>query len=184
MDFVDCESFLADILALCERSLDDLIDASSFLRGVMFLWSKRIVLLIIMILQFMWRNYFLFVWDLYPKNPADSSLYFRLALLHPVSYFFFLYQSPSSLCTGFDSIWSNIDKFLSTNPSANVFVFRDFNIRHKDYLTYSGWIDRPGELHCSFSVSNDYTLMVNFSTWIADWFSHACSFGFVSFFWR
>ena len=63
-----------------------------------------------------------------------------------MSYFFFLYQSPSSaLCTVFDSISSNIDEVLSINPSANVFVFGDFNIHRKDWLTYSGDTDRPGE---------------------------------------
>ena len=55
-----------------------------------------------------------------------------------MSYFFFLYRSPSSaLCTVFDSISSNIDEVLSINPSANVFVFGDFNVHHKDWLTYS-----------------------------------------------
>ena len=53
----------------------------------------------------------------------------HLALLHSVSYFFSLYRSPSSsLCTVFDSISSNIDEVLSINPSANVFVFGDFNV--------------------------------------------------------
>ena len=67
------------------------------------------------------------------ENSADSYLCFRLALLHSVSYFFFLYRSPSSaLCTVFDSVSSNIDEILSINPSANVFVFEDFNIHHKD----------------------------------------------------
>ena len=38
------------------------------------------------------------------ENSADSYLCFRLALLHSVSYIFFLYQSPSlSLCTVFVS---------------------------------------------------------------------------------
>ena len=46
----------------------------------------------------------------------------------------------------FDSISSNIDKVLSINPSANVFVFGDFNIHHKDWLIYSGETDRAGEL--------------------------------------
>ena len=46
----------------------------------------------------------------------------------------------------FDSILSNIDEALSINTSANVFVFRNFNIHHKDWLTYSGGTDRPGEL--------------------------------------
>ena len=67
-------------------------------------------------------------------------LCFRLALLHSVSYFFFLYRSPSSsLCT---VISSNIDEVPSINPSANVFVFGDFNVHHKDWLTYSGGIGR------------------------------------------
>ena len=105
---------------------------------------------------------------------ADSYLCFRLALLHSVSYFFFLYQSPSStLCTVFDSISSNIDKVLSINPSANVFVFGDFNIHHKGWLTYSGGTDRPGELCYNFSISNDLTQIVNFPTRIPDCDSHS-----------
>ena len=70
-------------------------------------------------------------------------LCFQLALLHSVSYFFFLYQSPSSsLCTAFDSISSNIDEVVSINPSANVFFIGDFNAHHKDQLTYSSGTDR------------------------------------------
>ena len=64
-----------------------------------------------------------------------------------LSVFFFLYRSPSSaLCTIFDSISSNIDQVLLINPSANVFVFGDFTVQHKDWLTYSGGTDRPIEL--------------------------------------
>ena len=60
-----------------------------------------------------------------------------------LSVFFFLYQSPSlSLCTVFDSILSNIDEVLSINPSANVFLFGDFNVHHEDWLTYFGGTDR------------------------------------------
>ena len=90
-----------------------------------------------------------------------------------MSYFFFLYRSLSStLCTVFDSVSSNIDKVLSVNPSANVFVIGDFNIHHKDWLTYSGGTDRPGELCYSFSISNDLTQMVNSRTRISDCHSH------------
>ena len=110
-----------------------------------------------------------FAQDLSLENSADSYLCFRLALLHSMSYFFFLYRSPSSsLCTIFDSVSSNIDEVLSINPSANVFVFGDFNIHHKDWLTYSGGTDRPGELCYNFSISNDLTQIVNFPTWIPD----------------
>ena len=58
---------------------------------------------------------------------------------------FFLYRSPSSLCTVFDVTSSNIDEVISINPSANVFVFGDFKVHHKDWLTYSGVTDKPGE---------------------------------------
>ena len=61
-----------------------------------------------------------FAQDLSLENSADSYLCFRLALLHSVSYFFFLYRSPlSALCTVFYSVSSNIDEVLSINPSAN-----------------------------------------------------------------
>ena len=66
----------------------------------------------------------------------------------------------------FYSISSNIDEVLSINPSANVFVFGDFNVHHKDWLTYSGGTDRPGKLCYNFSISNDLTHMVNFPTQI------------------
>ena len=87
--------------------------------------------------------------------------------------FFFLYQSPSScLCTVFYYISSNIDQVLSINPSA-VFVFGNFLVHHKDWLTYSGGTDRPGELCYNFSISNNLTQMVNVPTQIPDCDSHS-----------
>ena len=41
----------------------------------------------------------------------------------------------------FDSISCNIDEVLLINPYANVFVFGDFNVHHKDWLTHSELID-------------------------------------------
>ena len=52
----------------------------------------------------------------------------------------------------------NIDEVLSINPSANVFVFGDFNIHHEDWLTYSGGTDWPDKLCYNFSISNDLIL--------------------------
>ena len=76
--------------------------------------------------------------------------------------------SPSlPLSTVFDSISSRIDEVLSINPSANALVFGDFNIQHKDWLTYSGGTDRPGELCYNFSISSDPTQIVNFPTLIS-----------------
>ena len=108
-----------------------------------------------------------FARDLSLENSADSYLCFQLDLLHSVPYFFFLYQSPSSsLCTVFDSISSNIDEVLSINPL-------NFNVHHKDWLTYSGGTDRPGEFCYNFSISNDLTQIVNFPTRIPDCDPHS-----------
>ena len=116
--------------------------------------------------------------DLSLEKSADSYLCCWLALLHSVSYFFFLCWSPSlSLCMVFDSFLSNIDEVLLINPSANVFVFGDLNAHHKDWLTYSGGTDRFGELCYKFIYLKYLTQMVNFPTRI-------CSFGFLSFFWH
>ena len=109
----------------------------------------------------MWKKDFLFfARDLSLENSEDSFLCFQLGLLHSVSYLFFLYWSPFSLLsTVFDSISSNIDEVLFINPSANVFLFRDFSVHHKDWLTYSGGTGRPGELCYNFSISNDLPQM-------------------------
>ena len=47
------------------------------------------------------------------------------------------------------------------------FLFGDFNVHHKDWLTYSGATDRP------FSISNGLTHMVNFPTQIPNCDSHS-----------
>ena len=62
----------------------------------------------------------------------------------------------------------NSSEVLSINSSANVFVFGDFNVHHKDWLTYSGGTDQPGELCYNFSIANDLTQMISFPTQIPD----------------
>ena len=178
-NFVDCESFLEsnspDILALCETNLDDSIDSGNFsVRGYLPLIRKDSSTHMHGLAVYV-KEGLPFARDLSLENSADSYLCFRLALLHSVSYFFFLYRSPSSsLCTVFDSVSSNIGEVLSVNPSANVFVFGDFNVHHKDWLTYSGGTDRPGELcYKRLSISNDLTQIVNFPTRIPDCDSHS-----------
>ena len=59
------------------------------------------------------------------------------------------------------------------SSSANVFIFGDFSIHHKDWLTYSSGTDRPGERCYDFSISNDLTQMFNFPTPIPDCVSHS-----------
>ena len=113
-----------------------------------------------------------FAQELSLEKSADSYLCFLLASLRSVSYFFFFHWPSSGLCMVFDAISSNIDEVLSINPSANGFVFGDFNVHHKDWLIYSGETDRPGKLCHNSSISNDLTQMVNFPAQIPDCDSH------------
>ena len=132
-NFVDYEFFLEskspDILVLCETNLDDWIDSDSFSMRDSFSLIRNDSSIHVDGLAVYVKERLPFARDLSLENSADSYLCFSLALLHSSSYFFFLYWSPSlSLCTVFDSISSNIDEVLSINPSANVFVFGDFNV--------------------------------------------------------
>ena len=53
-----------------------------------------------------------------------------------------------------------------------MFVFGDFSIHHKNWLTYSGGTDTSGELCYIFSISHDLTQMVNcLFFWISFFFS-------------
>ena len=109
-----------------------------------------------------------FAWDVSLENSADVYLCFQLALLHSLSYFFPLLITFFIFVHGFYSISSTIDEVLSINPSANVFVFGDFNVHHKDWLTYSSGTDRPGKLCSNFSISDDLpkrlTFLLGFQT--------------------
>ena len=151
---VDCESFLEsnspDLLALCETNLDDSVDSGNFyMRGyhpliqkdstthvhgpavnvkeeLPFAWGLS--------LENLWFLTYIFDW-----------LYLtQFLLISPLSIMFFIFMH------SFYSNSFNVDEVLSINPSPDVFFFGDFNTHHKDWLTYSGGIDRPGELCYNF----------------------------------
>ena len=176
-NFVDFESFLEsnspDTLTLCETNLDDSINSGNFsVRGYLHLIWKDSSTHMHGPTAYV-KEGLSSARDLSLETSADSYICFRLVLLHSVSYFFFLYWSRSlSLCRFFDSISSNIDEAFTINPSAGVFVLVDFNVHLKDCLNHFGGTDRPGELFYNFSISNDLTKMVNFSTRIQDCDSH------------
>ena len=95
MNFIDCESFLEsnspDILALCETNLDDSIDSGNFsMRVYLPLIQKNSSTQIHDLVVYVEEG-LPFARQLSLENSADSYLCFRLALLHSVSYFFFLY---------------------------------------------------------------------------------------------
>ena len=52
-------------------------------------------------------------------------------------------------------------------------LFGDFNVHHKGRLTYSGGIDRRGEVCYNFFISNDLTQMLNFPMQIPNCDSHS-----------
>ena len=108
--FDDCESFLEsnypDISALCETNLDDSIDSGNFSVKVYLFLIRKDSTIHMHGLALHVKNFF--AQDLYLENSAHFYLRFQLALLHSVSYFFLLYQSPSSfLYTVFNSFSSS-----------------------------------------------------------------------------
>ena len=135
------ESKSPDIPALSETNLDDSIDFGNFsVRSYLPLVQKDSITPMHGLVVYV-NEGLPFVWDLSLENSLDFYLCSQLDLFNSVSYFFFLYWSPSlSLCTVSDSISFNIDEVFLINPSANVFVFGNFNFHHKDWLTYSGGI--------------------------------------------
>ena len=97
---VDCGFFLelnsAEILALCETNLDNLIDSGKFLvTGYLHLIRKDSTTHMRFLTVYL-KEGLPFAGELSLENCADSYLCFRLVLLHSVSYFFSLYQSLSS----------------------------------------------------------------------------------------
>ena len=113
LNFVDCESFLEwnspDILALCETNLDDSIDSGNLsVRSYLPLIGKDSTTHMHGLAVYV-KEGLPFPWELSLENSTDSFLCFQLALLHSLSYFFFLSQLPSlSLCMIFYSLSSNI----------------------------------------------------------------------------
>ena len=120
LNFVECKSFIelnsTDILALCETNLGDSIDSGYFSvtyylpliqkDSTTHAWFCSLC-----------KQRASFCTRLISRKLQILTCVFWLALLHSVSYFFFLYRSPSwSLCTIFYSISSNIDEVLSINP--------------------------------------------------------------------
>ena len=95
-NFVDCESFLKsntpEILVLCEANLGDSIDSGNFyVRSYLPLIRKHSSTHMHGLAVYV-KEGLPFARDLSIENSADSYLCFRLALLHSVSYFFFIYR--------------------------------------------------------------------------------------------
>ena len=142
-NFVYCDSFLesnsSDILAPCETNLDDSINSGNFsVRSYLPLIRKDSTTHM--------HGPAVYVKEGLPfaQNLSLENCGFLLHvfdwLYFTASYFFFLYWSPSSTqFTVFDSISFIIDDVLSINPSVNVSVFEDFNVRLKELANLFWW---------------------------------------------
>ena len=140
LNFVDCESFLEsnspDILALCETNLDNSIDSDNFsVRGYLNLIWKNSSTHMHGLAAYV-KEGLPFTWDLSLENSADSYVSNWL-------YFTWCITSFSSinhlLCHYARFLKRFMSRFSqSTHLLINVFVFGDFDVTHKDWLTYSG----------------------------------------------
>ena len=109
------------------------------------------------------------------EKPTEPFMCFRLSLLHSTSYLFFLYRSPSSQdCTVVDSVSQSIDSALTAHPSANIFVFGDFNVHHGDWLKHDR-TDAAGIHVRNFAISQSLHQTVDFVTRIPDRDDHSPS---------
>ena len=81
------------------------------------------------------------------------------------------------VCAQFFIVFHLTQKRFSRSTHLQMFVFGDFNVHHKDWLTYSDGTDRHGELSYSYNyISNDLTQIVNFPPRIPDCDSHSPAF--------
>ena len=108
--------------------MTELIRKSSLWVVILFL-SQRILLLICMVMQFMWttnKNFLL------PRKYLKKTLWILtifdwLYFIQCLTFFSSTNHFLCLFCSAFDAISSNINGVLSVNPSANMFVFGDFN---------------------------------------------------------
>ena len=113
--------------------------------------------------------------EVHLEKPTEPFMCFRLSLLHSTSYLFFLYRSPSSQdCSVLDSVSQSIDSALTSYPSANIFVFGDFNAHHKEWLNHDR-SDAAGIHSHNFAISQSLHQTVDFITRIPDRDDHSPS---------
>ena len=102
------------------------------------------------------------------EKPSEPFMCFRLSLLHSTSYLFFLYRPPSSdSCSVVEAVSKSIDSALTSHPSANVFVFGDFNVHHEEWLNSRLTSEAGRQVH-NFALSQSLHQTVNFVTRFPD----------------
>jgi len=179
-NFPHVESFLAnsspDIFAICETNLNPLIDSKDFLIDGYLPLNRKDSHTHMHGLGVYFRENIPIARDLSLEDSKESFMCFRLSLLHSTSYLFFVYRSPSSQsCSVIDSVSNSIDRALMSHPSANIFVFGDFNVHHSDWLVFSQDTTPSGIQVYNFSVAQSLTQLVDFPTRFPDRRNHSPS---------
>ena len=100
-----------------------------------------------MVLSLCERRTSFFVPDIPLENSGDSYL-FLTGFISSVSSFSSIDHLLCCYVQFF--VLFHLTFHLLNNPSANVFVFGDFNVHHEDWLTYFGRTERLGELCYNF----------------------------------
>ena len=119
----------------------------------------------------------------------EAYLYKTLQILIYVLNWFYIIKCLTSfssiyhhcLYAVFYAISSKIDEVLLIKPSANVFVFGDFNVHRRDWLTYFGGTYSLVDSSYSFSISNDLLRWLTFLL-RSLLLSRSCCIGFMYFF--
>lgn len=96
------------------------------------------------------------------KYPDHSYMYLCLTLLITVSYYLFLYRSPSfqDCCLLYISC-NNIDNALSLHPFYNIFAFGEFNVHHTRLLKHTV-TDLVGIQNINFTITQSLTQVARF----------------------
>lgn len=171
--FDQVESFLSDsspdIFALCESNLNPSIDSSDFLAHGYLPINRKDSPNHMHGLGVYVRESLPVSRDFNFEISDQPFMCFRVSLLNSISYLFFLYRSPSSQsCSVINAVSDCIDRALISQPSANIFVFGDFNVHHSDWLSFSGPTRPAGVEAYNFSISQSLTQMVDFATRFPD----------------
>lgn len=154
-----------NIFALCETNLNSSTGNNEFLvPGYLPLFQKDSSIHIHGLSVYI-RDNLSMARELFLEVTHCSFMCFPFSLLNYVSYLCFLYRIPSSQdCSILDAIAYGIEKALHLHPSANIFVFDDFDTHHNAWLKYSKGIDVAGIQTLNFSIAQSLIQIVDFPT--------------------
>ena len=154
-----------------------LINSSNLSQGLSSFLFETILLLIYGFAVYV-KEALAFTRDLSLEKSDDTSLRFRLASPHYLTFFSCISHRPLLFAVS-NTVSSNIVKVISINPSAIVVVSDDFNNHPLDYWTNYGGTKRPVVLCYKFFISTDLTQTCNSPSRIIHRDSQSCSFGFI-----